>query len=245
MIEKGDVWLSGRRVRYGVITSRKARRLRIRVGPTGLNVVRPVERNGEDVAAFLHSNAEWILNQLQRVDPLHALRRPPSRSTDLLYRGVRTPVRIRTTTSRSGRVSIAYDGVRIVVRRGELTVTPVGKSLEIWLRRQARAAIMSELSTVTRRLGARPNRVYVMDQRTKWGNCSARGNLSFSWRLVLAPEFVLRYLVTHEAVHLVVPDHSAKFWLTVQSLCGDAEKARQWLAANADGIRMDPIPALG
>jgi len=59
------------------------------------------------------------------------------------------------------------------------------------------------------------------------------GNLSFNWRLVLAPDFVLRYLVTHEAVHLAIPDHSQKFWLTVQSLCPETERARQWLVAQA------------
>ena len=80
-----------------------------------------------------------------------------------------------------------------------------------------------------------------MDQRTKWGNCSAKGNLSFNWRLILAPDYVLRYLVTHEAVHLAVPDHSAKFWLTVQSHCLDAERARQWLVANGDRLRDEPV----
>jgi len=58
-----------------------------------------------------------------------------------------------------------------------------------------------------------------MGQRTKWGNCSLLPNLSFNWRLIMAPEAVLRYLVTHEAVHLAVPDHSQEFRLTVRSLC--------------------------
>lgn len=78
-----------------------------------------------------------------------------------------------------------------------------------------------------------------MDQRTKWGNCSARGNLSFSWRLVLAPAVVLRYLVTHEAVHLAIPDHSAKFWLTVQSLCPEMERAKQWLSRHHMQLTVD------
>jgi hypothetical protein len=75
-----------------------------------------------------------------------------------------------------------------------------------------------------------------MGQRTKWGNCFADRNLSFNWRLILAPDSVLRYLVTHEAVHLTVPDHSTKFWLTVQSLCPETERAKQWLSAN--GLRL-------
>jgi hypothetical protein len=107
---------------------------------------------------------------------------------------------------------------------------------ENWLRRQARAEIEKQLGTVTTRLRQRPRRVYVMGQRTKWGNCSADRNLSFNWRLILAPDSVLRYLVTHEAVHLAVPDHSTKFWLTVQSLCPETERAKQWLSAN--GLRL-------
>jgi predicted metal-dependent hydrolase len=83
-----------------------------------------------------------------------------------------------------------------------------------------------------------------MGQRTKWGNCSGLGNLSFNWRLILAPEFVLRYLVTHEVVHLAVPDHSQRFWLTVQSLCPSSEMARRWLSANGERLMVELSLAL-
>jgi predicted metal-dependent hydrolase len=111
--------------------------------------------------------------------------------------------------------------------------------LERWLRKQARIRIEEHLSAVTARLRQKPHRTYVMGQRTKWGNCSTKRNLSFNWRLVLAPDFVLRYLVTHEAVHLAIPDHSAKFWLTVQSLCRETERAKQWLSANGRRLAVD------
>jgi predicted metal-dependent hydrolase len=78
-----------------------------------------------------------------------------------------------------------------------------------------------------------------MGQRTKWGNCSARRNLSFNWRLILAPDFVLRYLVTHETVHLAIPNHSAKFWLAVQSLCRETERAKQWLSGSGHELTAD------
>ncbi|MDQ5978767.1 MAG: hypothetical protein QG602_1741 [Verrucomicrobiota bacterium] len=100
-------------------------------------------------------------------------------------------------------------------------------------------AIQGHLAEVARRLKRSPHKLYVMDQRTKWGNCSAKGNLSFNWRLILAPDFVLRYLVTHEAVHLAVPDHSHRFWLLVRSLCPETERAKQWLSANAEKLLVD------
>ena len=82
-----------------------------------------------------------------------------------------------------------------------------------------------------------------MAQRTKWGNCSQLQNLSFSWRLIMVPPMVLQYLVTHEAVHLAVPDHSARFWLTVQSLCPEMERAKQWLSRHGKRLplRLDEL----
>ena len=90
----------------------------------------------------------------------------------------------------------------------------------------------THLGCITAKLKRVPDKVFIMGQRTKWGNCSALGNLSFNWRLIMAPAYVIRYLITHEAVHLAIPDHSHKFWLTVRSLCAESEHAKQWLCCN-------------
>jgi predicted metal-dependent hydrolase len=113
------------------------------------------------------------------------------------------------------------------------------RSLENWLRKQARSAMQGQLDAVTTKLRRQPGKVLIMGQRTKWGNCSPLQNLSFNWRLILAPETVLQYLVTHEAVHLAVPDHSQQFWLTVRSLCPETERAKQWLSANGHRLLVD------
>jgi hypothetical protein len=228
-----QIRLEGRRVAYRIVRSRTAQKLRLRVGPNGVEVVQPAARKSEEIAAFMDRNAVWILAQLKRVDRLRGIRRPAQRRVgQILFRGEPTQVRVEATATRArgNRVDL-IDG-EIVVRRGAASRTPVARSLENWLRKQARREIENHLAIVTARLRRRLQRVYVMDQRTKWGGCSAQGNLSFNWRLVLAPDFVLRYMVTHEAVHLAVPDHSAKFWLTVQSHCPDAGKAKQWLSAH-------------
>lgn len=243
------IQLGGRRVDYRVIRSRNARKLRLRVGPNGVEVVQPAERGTEEVCAFLDSNAAWILAQLQRVERLRSVRRPEQRSVGaILFRGAPTRLRIETTRTRARGNTVTFVDGEIVICRGTASQTPVARSLENWLRKQARADIQKQLAAVTARLRHSPRRVYVMGQRTKWGNCSSEKNLSFNWRLILAPDFVLRYLVTHEAVHLAVPDHSAKFWLTVQSLCRETERAKQWLSANAQRLMVDlkeTMPPLG
>jgi predicted metal-dependent hydrolase len=222
-----QIELRGRRVDYRLVASWSARRLRLRVGLDGVEVVQPVNRTDEDVSAFLDQNEEWILDQLERVERLRKIRVTEQRAGEILFRGERTKVRFEETRARSRGNHVSLVDGEVVVRWGPGSRTPVARSLENWLRRQARAEIEKYLNVVTTRLRQKPRRVYVMEQRTKWGNCSAVRNLSFNWRLILAPDFVLSYLVTHEAVHLAVPDHSAKFWLTVQSLCPETERAKR------------------
>jgi predicted metal-dependent hydrolase len=230
--------LGGRRVDYRLITSRSARKLRIRVGIDGIEVVQPVYRTDDDVSGFLDRNEEWILDQLRRVERLRKIRVAERRAGEILFRGERTRVCVLETPAKWRGNHVSFVDGEIVVWRGSGSQTPIARSLENWLRRQARAEIGKHLDRVTTRLRQRPRRIYVMGQRTKWGNCSADRNLSFNWRLILAPDFVLRYLVTHEAVHLAVPDHSAKFWLTVQSLCPETERAKQWLSVNGRKLAM-------
>ena len=220
--------LCGSHVDYDLVVSRAAQQTRIRVGPGGVEVVQPAGASDEDVSAFLRRNQNWVLAQLDRVASLRALRRPVRQSGEILYRGELTRVRVEfvDTKARGNRVVLSEG--EIVVRRGPVTQTPAVRGLEYWLRGQARSTIADYLPAVTARIGKEPGRVYVMGQRTKWGNCSSRSNLSFNWRLILASDFVLLYVVAHEVVHLVFPDHSAKFWLTVQTICPDVERAMKF-----------------
>lgn len=77
--------------------------------------------------------------------------------------------------------------------------------------------------------GGSYNRITIRDQKTRWGSCSARGTLSFNWRLMLAPPGILDYVVVHELCHLTHMDHSAAFWQKVESVYPDYRTARKWL----------------
>lgn len=221
--------LGGRRVEYTVRFSAQAKRVRVRVGPAGVEVVVPAGQPERRATEFLREHETWVRAQLERVERLKVIRPPRSGAKTILLRGREVAVVLETDPARPGTNLVEAAGDRLVVRRGSYSRTPLVRTLENWLRRQARQDIQACLERVLARVGRRPGRVYVMGQRTKWGNCSALGNLSFNWRLVMAPPLVLEYIVVHEAVHLAVPDHSAKFWLLVRSLCRETERARGWL----------------
>ncbi|WP_295428686.1 M48 family metallopeptidase [uncultured Thiodictyon sp.] len=235
-----QVSLDGRELTCRLVRSKAATRLRIKVSkPDEVELIVPERRTDGEGFAFLTANAAWVLEQLERAQRRLVVRRPNPRVLgQVLLGGETVPVQvIRLDTWLAPNRITLQDG-EIQVTTGPHSRTAPARSLENWLRKRAREQIEQYVSEVSRRVKRLPGKVYIMDQRTKWGNCSGLGNLSFNWRLVMAPDFVLRYIVTHEVVHLAIPDHSQRFWLTVQSLCPSAERARQWLVANADRLIM-------
>ena len=235
---QASIKLAGRKVDYRVIRSKTAKKLRVRVGLNGVEVLQPAARANGDVSAFLHANEGWISGQLARVASFRGVRKAERhRAGDMLFRGEQTRVRVERDPRRRAANRVFFERGTIRILSG--SKTPPARTLESWLRRQARTEVERHLAIVTKRLRRSPRKLYLMGQRTKWGNCSAKQNLSFNWRLILAPDFVLRYLVTHEAAHLAVPDHSHRFWLTVQSLCPEMERAKQWLSANSQELFAD------
>lgn len=232
--------LDGQILKYRVILSRQARKLRIRIGPKGVEVISPRARNVDEIEGFVTRHQNWISTQLQRLESFRGIRRSQHHDIgQILLRGTPTSIRIEMTPRNKRRNTIRQEEAGIVIETGREPQTPAVRTLENWLRKLARREIEQQLAIVTRRLNKAPSNVYIMGQRTKWGNCSRMQNLSFNWKLIMAPEYVLRYLVTHEAVHLTVPDHSRKFWLTVQSLCPETERAKQWLSATGHRIQID------
>jgi predicted metal-dependent hydrolase len=97
------------------------------------------------------------------------------------------------------------------------------------LARTARAEINPRARRLAARVGRDVAQVNVRDTKSRWGSCSGGGNLSFSWRLIFAPEPVLDYVVAHEVAHLVEMNHGPRFWALVASLVPDSAGPRAWL----------------
>jgi predicted metal-dependent hydrolase len=110
-------------------------------------------------------------------------------------------------------------------------------ALEAWLRAEARRVLLARVAALASLVGVRPTKVTVRDQRSRWGSASRSGSLSFSWRLVLAPPFVLDAVVVHELAHLRHADHGPRFWALARTHAPRTDEARRWLRANRDGIR--------
>jgi predicted metal-dependent hydrolase len=105
----------------------------------------------------------------------------------------------------------------------------VAPRVAAWLREEARHACVAAAERHAAALGRRPGRITLRDPRSRWGSCTANGDLMFSWRLAMAPAAVLDYVVAHEVAHLVEMNHSQQFWAVVKRLYPDHAAARDWL----------------
>ena len=112
----------------------------------------------------------------------------------------------------------------------------VDRRISDYLKREAARALDAASRRYAAELGVPIKRISVRDQSSRWGSCSNTGVLSFSWRLILAPPYVLDYLAAHEVAHLVELNHSPRFWRLVGKLYPNLERAKAWLDVNGTDL---------
>src|SRR5947208_2650823 len=102
--------------------------------------------------------------------------------------------------------------------------------------REARRDLQRAAESYAGELGVKVKRLSIRDQSSRWGSCTSAGSLSFSWRLILAPPYVLDYLAAHEVAHLVEMNHSARFWRVCGKVCDHVERAKNWLDTHGNDL---------
>ena len=217
----------GRALEVAVRRSARARRIQIRVAPVGgaVELVLPPGAARADGLAFLEQKRDWVAARAARSHT----RVPFADGAAFPFLGGELTIR---------RAGGGRAGARRVGDTLEVTGSPedLPGRVERWLRRAARAEIAPLVRDKAARLGARPGRIALRDTVSRWGSCSAAGNLSFSWRIAMAPVGVLDYVVAHEVAHLAEPNHGERFWAHVERLCEDPEAARAWLRRNGAAL---------
>jgi predicted metal-dependent hydrolase len=207
---------------------RQARRYTLRVQSATREVVltMPPRGNLRDAEAFAKKHGGWVAARLNRLP-----QPSPFRDGAIVpLRGEPHRIDHRPTERGTVWVELGDDGSRALCVAGG--APHVARRVRDYLKREAKR----ELETASRRyaeqLDVKIVRVSVRDQASRWGSCSTTGVLSYSWRLILAPPFVLDYLAAHEVAHLVEMNHSRAFWRIVGRICSNTARAKTWLDAH-------------
>jgi predicted metal-dependent hydrolase len=215
--ERGPVAVSLRR-------DTRARNYTLRVKGAARKPVLTMPTRGSlrEARAFLDRHTGWLAREIARLPDVT----PIADGAIIPLRGVAH--RIRHAPHVRGTVSIVDngDGPELVVCGGEAHLR---RRVIDLLRREARRDLEVAVGRYADLLGVAPTAIRLRDTTSRWGSCSPSGELSFSWRLVLAPPFILDYLAAHEVAHLREMNHSQRFWRLLDSISPDTERARRWL----------------
>jgi predicted metal-dependent hydrolase len=111
-------------------------------------------------------------------------------------------------------------------------------ALEGWYRIRAEKIFAEKIRFYAEKLKVYPKRIVIKDQKTKWGSCSSKGNINFNFRVIMAPENIIDYLVVHELCHLVHMNHSSDFWNLVKSILPNYREDEEWLKINGVNLNI-------
>jgi len=216
------VELDGELVPLDVQVNGRARNISLRVDERtgGIELTLPRFVPKAEGLAFIEEKTHWLLAQLRDLPP----RVPFEHGAVVPLLGVDHAI-------------VHHEGARgtVWVDPEQQTINVAGQTPHVarrvtdWMKAQARSEVSTRAHRAAAQLSRSIRKIQIRDTRSRWGSCSEDGRLSFSWRLVLAPEHVLDYVVAHEVAHLVELNHSRRFWRLVDTICPGNGPAKLWL----------------
>jgi predicted metal-dependent hydrolase len=224
--------VGGRTLPMRIIENARAKRLTLRIdtGGKGLRVTVPSGIAMRDIDEFILRHQGWLEARLVKYPDRPKLRP----GVKLPLRGVNHALIHEAGARGAVEQGMDEDGAYLMVH-GDLR--HFGRRLTDFLKREAKRDIEPMALTLAERTSRKVKSVKFKDTSSRWGSCSSDGNLSFSWRIMMAPKPVIAYLVAHEVAHLTEMNHGPKFWKLTRELCPDMERAKAWLKRNGAALQ--------
>ena len=214
-------------IRVAIRKVRNSTRLSLRVSSISESVTltAPVNTRQDVLLRFLESKETWLKEKLLRISDKKV-------EVDLgglipIF-GIEKQLEI---CSESSNVRVIDNSIRIPT-----TISQPGLAVENYLKKLAKEEFTNVANYYCDKLGVSYSSIKLRDTRSRWGSCSSNSNLMFSWRLIMAPKNVIRYLVAHEVTHLKHFNHSSDFWFEVRSIFGPYENERKWLRTEGTNL---------
>ncbi len=222
-----DIEVAGKVLPLTIRQNARATRMTLRIEPGGraLKLTVPEGLPEREVSAFLTRHQGWLMTKLARFSGESEL----EDGGTILVRGVAH--RIERTGRLRGLTEALVIDDEAVLRVGGAE-EHLRRRIADYLKKEARSELERLVAVYAGRTGRRARSLSLKDTRSRWGSCSAQGDLSFSWRIAMAPPKVIAYLAAHEVAHLQEMNHGPRFWALCESLCPETKDAKHWLKRN-------------
>lgn len=227
---------------YSIRKSHKAKQVSLSIGTDGVYVVAPFTMNDSAIISLVEQKRNWIFNKFESYRQ-RRMQMPAEREfvsgENLLFMDNNYPIKVLEHVGCYTTVSLT-DGQFLITINAHLPFEKrreeIKRKLEQWYIGRAKELFTERLELFSNEIGVKFNTVRLKNQRTRWGSCSQKGNLNFNWNLVMAPRFIVDYVVVHELCHLKQMNHSPEFWLLVGSQISDYKIMRRWLKQNGNKL---------
>ncbi len=204
-----------------ILVQKEVKHARLRVSEDGrIRVIIPFTFTQDNLNALLKKKERWIEKQQGFFNKMSKIN---LQRNQILFYGNRYNYFYDSTYEQ--KVVIDHEHNTIRAKRNLLDPAIQKK----WLTNIAKTHITKRTEELAEKLHFKYNKLYIRNQRKKWGNCSKDKNLSFNWRLIKAPLFVIDYIIVHELLHTVIMNHTVKFWTLLKSYYPDYKHAINWL----------------
>ena len=216
-------------------TNRRSGTYRVRIYEGKLTVYAPHDCPVTIIEEGLENKGLWLLEKLE----LSKQKMAAAKRDTILYRGQRYPLRLKRASVPRVRLADSF-----IVETPDFHPLVVEKILADWFKKEAERQIPPRVAALAKQIGASPNKISFRNQKTRWGSCSSLGNISLNIRLLMAPQEILDYVIVHELCHLLVPNHSARYWQLVESHFPKYKEARLWLKTNSKELTFNVQPMI-
>jgi predicted metal-dependent hydrolase len=208
----------------------KRKTVAIILEPDGKVTVRaPLRLSRAQIDLLVEGKADWLQKRQEQIRQAQRMYAPRQYRSGEFFHFLGAPYPLEIVDGEPPLLS--FDGAHFrLARRAQARAAEV---FEAWYRDQARQYIGRRVDELSQKFGYSVRSLRITGAKTRWGSCGSNSSLNFTWRLIMAPEAAVDYVIVHELVHLEVRNHAGKFWEKVQQLCPDYAEQRKWLKANA------------
>ena len=224
-------------IKYDIVRSPTRKKLTISVERDRRVVVHAPEGTSDEVVhQIVDAKRQWVLSKLSHSQKYQDRAHPPGKE---VVSGESAPFlgkdyRIELGETESGQVEFAES----------FKVPPAYEAkrrevLKEWYIAQAKERILPRVAERGRELGVAFKSAKIVDNRYRWGSCTAEDSVTYNWRLVKAPMFVIDYVIVHELAHLMEGNHTSAFWNIVRANSPKMEKAKVWLIEHGQMLEQE------
>ena len=225
---------------YNLTESKKTKHIKLVMDINGLRVIKPSKTKIDEVEKVLNTKSNWIYKhyidfQSMKVEEY---KRDWESGETILYRGKRYNIRIFAHKEQATVIKFTGKRFQIFVNEdvGDNRKSLIENAFKKWYIKTASDTFKERLDYYSKIIGLTYNDMRIKEQKTRWGSCSKRRNLNFNWKLIMAPQWVMDYVVVHEVCHLRYLNHSKDYWVMVGMYMPDYKKAQDWLKKNGLGL---------